>query len=220
MNIILDNDFSTRDDVLYVIEKTKQYIINSPNTNKTRKTFLIYYLHKWNKIFSSLKDDSEGSEKFVNQQFPLPLFFNYTDRILYARFDIDYINLHLENLETYQYKDIETKLNFSETPDDINSYNRSCLDSGSLITVSMFFGDHTYSIIDGNHRLYFVRKYTLKDFPVRNIGYAQLNKMQFISKFSYAIVYFINDLNFLVSAQNSKDFYKQFKKSLECLKNF
>ena len=213
-----DSEFSSHSDIEAIINDIKEYINNSSLLTKIQKLTLCYYLSSWKKYFAALDDDSKNTDKIIFQQFSLPIIFDFTKHILYVRFNIDYINSHLENFETLTYKDIMNDLKIPPTPDNISSYTRKCLNSGPIITVNTFFTKNTFLIIDGNHRFHFVKTDNILNFPVKNIGYHQLNYKLFNSKFSYAIFLFINDINIILSEiSNKRIFYKSIINTLKRL---
>lgn len=226
-----DPQISTNESVLEILNKLNSFIIKERQLPFIQTRLVDKYFSLWIEVFSKHPYDAVSerldsyfkdlySNKISYETFPYPIIYD-NNKLLYSVFDIEYIKLIKTSLPFKKYSDICHLLDYDDEPDNIKYYTKSCLSNGDLVAVESKYSSTPLNIIDGNHRLYFVKREKILNYKIRIIPFDYLNENMFINKFNFSVYLFYNKINdFLILENNLCQQHKEYKKCKNYLNNF
>ena len=228
-NSFFDSVYTTNNKTIRIILDYMENTLINQSSNKINKIIVSRYFQMWQSIFFKYNsnDVSDDIDKWLKdltdpriryETFSYPITFGNIQ--IYSCFDIEYIKKVHRQLPKAEIRQLLQFLDENEIPDNINEFDSTCLNGFPLTVVESAYKPKIYKIIDGNHRIYFINKQNIMDYPVNVIRLSSLTEEMFINKFNFCIYLFYNLINNFNNCNNFLSQIHEFKRCKRILESF
>lgn len=202
-NNFFDSLYTTNNQTIQIILNCMENTLIN-NNNKIYKIIISRYFQMWRSIFYKYNSNDISNEidkwlkdltdpRIKYETFSYPIIFGNIQ--IYSCFDIEYIKKSHQKFYKVEICQLLQSLDENEIPDNIDEYDSTCLNGFPLTVVESVQKPKPYKIIDGNHRIFFINKQDIKDYPVNVIHLSSLTEEMFINKFNFCVYLFYNLIN-------------------------
>lgn len=228
-NSFFDSVYTTNNKTIRIILNSMENTLIHKSTNKIYKIIISRYFQMWQSIFYKYNSNDISNEidkwlkdltdpRIKYETFSYPIKFGNIQ--VYSCFDIEYIKKVHHQFPKVEICQLLQFLDENEVPDNINEFDSTCLNGFPLLVVESIYKPKIYKIIDGNHRICFINKQGIMDYPVNIIYLSSLTEGMFINKFNFCIYLFYNLINNLNDCNNSLSLTFEFNRCKKILMSF